>query len=119
MIGRLFTLLAKLTGFRRQDAPEPPIVEGKVPAQRRHSLIAVPRFDGISDPPPFSWKPCHPSTMRRFKAQMTCPRGHGLVLKGHSIDATGQVHPSVVCMADGCDFHEFVRLADWDFGTLV
>ena len=76
-------------------------------------------FEGASDPPPLSWKACHPSTVHRFKAQLTCPKGHGLVLKGHSIDARGRVYPSVVCMTDSCEFHEFVRLVGWDFGPLA
>lgn len=62
------------------------------------------------------WKACHPSTMKRFKAEMTCPEGHGLVLKSHSITPEGHVMPSVICMAPGCRFHQYVKLAGWTFG---
>lgn len=49
---------------------------------------------------------------------MTCNRGHGLVLKGHTVAADGRVSPSVVCMTRGCSFHEFVRLHEWEFGDV-
>lgn len=133
MIKRLLAFLARLFGFSSIPAKEPPEMTvgtsrqsvdesahvdiGQIVAYR-YRLVDVPRFRGASNAPPFSWVPCHPSTMRRFKAQMTCPRGHGLVLKGHSIDAAGRVHPSVVCLAEGCDFHEFVRLSGWEFGAV-
>ena len=32
---------------------------------------------------------------------------------GHTIDPDGTVMPSLVCPFDTCDFHEFVKLADW------
>lgn len=113
MIDRLLNFLFKLFGFLfglRKKQPEP---------DRRYHLVEVPRIgDGSGDSHVLSWKPCHPSTMRRFKAQMTCPRGHGLVLTNHSIDSTGLVQPSVICMTEGCDFHEYVHLKDWNFGPL-
>lgn len=70
------------------------------------------------DPPPMHWAPCHPSTMRKFKASMTCPYGHGLTLGQHSIASTGEVFPSVICPANGCTFHEFVKLDHWTLGEL-
>lgn len=134
MIKRLLVFLAKLLGFSSISAKESletttgasgrPADEAanadieRIVASRYRPVEVVPRFRGASNPPPFSWVPCHPSTMHRFKAQMTCPRGHGLVLKGHSIDASGRVHPSVVCLTEGCDFHAFVRLSEWEFGAL-
>lgn len=71
-----------------------------------------------TDPPRMQWAPCHPSTIRRFKASMTCPNGHGLTLGKHSITATGEVSPSVVCPSPGCAFHEYVRLDRWTFGAV-
>lgn len=133
MIKRLFTFLARLLGLLSIPAKESRETtidtsnrldhgSADVTVERttgsRYRLVEVPRFRGGSNPPPFSWVACHPSTMHRFKAQMTCPRGHGLVLKGHSIDVAGRVHPSVVCLTEGCDFHEFVRLSEWEFGVL-
>lgn len=109
MIDRLLSFLFKLYGlFKKQPDPE-----------WQYHIVDVPRIDERTEAHPvLSWKPCHPSTMRRYKAQMTCPRGHGLVLKNHSIDSTGRVQPSVVCRTEGCDFHEYVRLKDWSFGRL-
>jgi hypothetical protein len=130
MIKHLLIFLARLLGFSSTPAKEScdkatgtsnresTVADIERIATTRYRLVEVPRFRGASNPPPFSWVPCHPSTMHRFKAQMKCPRGHGLVLKGHSIDAGGRVHPSVVCLMEGCDFHEFVRLSEWEFGAL-
>jgi hypothetical protein len=64
------------------------------------------------------WKDCHPSTRRRFKAELTCSRGHGITLKGHAVHSDGRVEPSVVCLHPGCSFHEFVRLKGWTAGAL-
>jgi hypothetical protein len=71
-----------------------------------------------TDPPPMHWAACHPSTMRKFKASMTCPNGHGLTLGKHSISANGEVSPSVVCPSPHCSFHDHVRLDGWSFGDL-
>lgn len=84
----------------------------------RPDALAIPRYARAGDIPPLHWRACHPSTIKRFKAEMTCSRGHHLVLKGHSIMDDGQVSPSVVCSHAGCNFHTFVRLEEWDFGRL-
>lgn len=81
-------------------------------------MYLIKRYDGALDPPPGHWKPTHISTRTRFKAQMTCSEGHGLVLKNHTIDDEGKVSPSVVCKTSSCSFHEFVLLDGWDFGNI-
>ena len=89
------------------------------PAQPTFRLVRIARFDQVtSDPPKMHWSPCHPSVVKRFKASMTCPNGHGLTLGGHTIDPDGTVHPSVVCPVRDCSFHEFVRLDGWSFGDV-
>ncbi len=80
--------------------------------------VVLEHYVGTERPPPSTWKDCHPSTRRRFKAELTCSRGHGLTLKGHVVHFDGRVEPSVVCPHLGCDFHEFVRLKGWTAGTL-
>jgi len=75
-------------------------------------------YRGTDRPPPMHWKECHPSTAKRFKAELTCEWGHSLVLKGHSVREDGRVWPSVVCMKPGCTFHQHVKLLDWTSGTL-
>lgn len=82
--------------------------------------VVIRRFDEITtDPPPMHWSPCHASTIRRFKASMTCSEGHGLTLRGHSISPEGNVSPSVVCPHPGCRFHVYVRLENWSFGAVA
>lgn len=76
------------------------------------------RWGEAGSPPPLMWKDCHPRTRATFKAELTCSRGHSVSLRGHSIAADGTVSPSVVCLAPGCDFHDFVRLEGWHSGPL-
>jgi hypothetical protein len=64
------------------------------------------------------WKDCNPRTRAVFKAELTCSGGHGVSLRTHSIAPDGTVRPSVVCMAPGCAFHDFVRLEGWSAGAL-
>lgn len=62
----------------------------------------------------------------QHKAMLYCPNCHKpMSITNHSIDADGNVSPSVVCpnnlgLAQGiekfgekCQFHEFVRLDGW------
>lgn len=103
----------------RRERPAPPAKpapkEIKTYEPRR---ILVPRHASGGDTPPLRWSPCHPSTLARFKAEMTCPSGHGLTLRSHRIDAAGAVSPSVVCPVKACSFHEYVMLDEWSFGQL-
>ena len=80
--------------------------------------VVLKEHKGIGDARALHWKACHPATVRRFKAEMTCKSGHGLVLKRHSVSADGTVTPSVVCLSSGCTFHEFVRLEGWKIGPV-
>jgi len=85
----------------------------------RRRRVTIQRYGDFTDrPPPLHWVPCHPSTLRRFKATMACPAGHALTLRLHAIEADGSVAPSVVCPVAGCTFHEHVRLTDWTFGSV-
>ena len=55
----------------------------------------------MSTPPPMQWSACHPSTIRRYKATMTCSNGHTLTLRQHVIERDGTVWPSVRCPKKG------------------
>lgn len=86
---------------------------------RRYRRIDVEKCVTSADsPPPLHWAACHPSTMSRFKATMTCPSGHVLTLGSHTVERSGVVRPSVVCPAKRCSFHAHVRLMDWTFGEV-
>lgn len=81
--------------------------------------VRIHKYGNITDrPPPLHWAPCHASTIHRFKATMTCPHGHVFTLRIHSIKRDGSVVPSVVCPAEDCSFHAYVRLSDWSFGLI-
>jgi hypothetical protein len=88
--------------------------------QSRWHVVSIRSYDIVTpDPPPLHWAPCSAQTMAKFKASMTCPNGHGLVLRNHRIAPDGAVSPSVVCPNPQCDFHEFVRLEGWHYGGFV
>lgn len=114
MFERFVNFLKWLIRWPWWHKPEP-----VAPTRQAIQYVPIPRAAVQSpNPPAGSWSPCHPSTMIRFKASMTCPEGHGLTLKGHHIFADGRVHPSVICPVPSCSFHEFVTLKGWTFGEL-
>lgn len=39
--------------------------------------------------------------------------GDWFAIKSHTITPDGTVLPSVVCTYEGCDFHEFIKLDEW------
>ena len=49
---------------------------------------------------------------------IVCCPGCGKIstLTDHTIDPDGSVYPSLVCPFDICEFHEYVKLADWKPG---
>lgn len=53
-------------------------------------------------------------TRHIFKAIINCPECTTdiSIRSEHTINNTGHVHPSLVCPV--CDFHEFVKLEDWE-----
>lgn len=112
--------LVRRSRSQREGAPSSG--HDKLPGRNREretfGPLALHRFDEAGSPPKLHWKPCDPSVARRFKAQITCSQGHGIVLKGHSIAADGRVRPSVVCTSPGCGFHTFVTLRNWTDGAL-
>jgi hypothetical protein len=48
------------------------------------------------------------------KAILVCPNGHYERIKFHTIDADGNVSPSVVCQGKDCNFHETIVLTNWN-----
>lgn len=53
------------------------------------------------------------------KPLVSCPTCGGTLLgppAPHTVEPNGNVNASVVCPHDDCDFHEYVRLDDWDGG---
>lgn len=50
----------------------------------------------------------------RKSVSFTCPNGHIYMLDKYQIQANGIVLPMVLCPADGCGFHEFIKLHGWN-----
>ena len=49
-----------------------------------------------------------------YYALLSCPVcGRVSSLKDHTVEENGEVNPSVVCGYEGCTFHEWVTLIDW------
>lgn len=86
-------------------------------------MIGVPFDSAHGDGP--GWNHTKDSQAVSFR----CPNGHYLLLFNpdqpsprHGIAKDGTVDGSVVCQGrpkDPCDFHEFVRLLDWDGGVIA
>ena len=56
----------------------------------------------------------------KYTALAVCPNGHQALLDEHVIEDDGTVTPSVVCeplAPDTCDFHDYIRLVDWENGN--
>jgi hypothetical protein len=81
-----------------------------------------PQGESRDAAPPATWdyalRPRRKPPWTSDLALCTCPKGHTFRLSGdvHSVAADGKVHPSYVCPAAGCGFHEWVRLVGWDPG---
>lgn len=122
MFKTLTRWLSKIFAGRKPESP--PAVPAPNPPStprsgvRRYKRVSIPLYLGSGDPPPGHWKQCAPSAVKRFKAELTCPRGHGMTLKGHSVDVHGVVSPSVVCHVPSCSFHDFVVLEGWANGEV-
>jgi hypothetical protein len=70
---------------------------GAFSRQRSYPLIGLKEHTGEGRPERLRWKASHPSTIRRFKAEVTCSHGHGIALRDHTDEADGSVVPSIVC----------------------
>lgn len=95
-----------------------------VPVVLRRSGVAVEwgKPMGVGGGP-LTWRPIvphpeRPATFAHDIALVTCANGHECVLsaKVHAVAPDGTVSPSDVCPAQGCGFHEFVRLDGWEQG---
>lgn len=51
---------------------------------------------------------------QRKSVSFTCPNGHIYMLRNYQIQANGIVLPMVLCPADGCGFHFFIQLDEWN-----
>jgi len=89
-----------------------------VTSRRSYPLVVFKRHEGEGRPSELHWKASHPKTIKRFKAEVTCSRGHAIALRDHTVEADGRVIPSIVCKEAGCDFHEVVRLEGWSSGRI-
>lgn len=81
-------------------------------------MIDIPRIDPKGNGVVLGWW-----LMAKNYVLLRCPNGHTATLHtpsgGHEVDDDGVVTPSVVCPyeAQGCTFHEMVRLLDWSTAT--
>ena len=64
---------------------------------------------------PRTWKLVQIGKAQRKSVSFTCPNGHTYLLNKYEILPNGSVHPAVLCPADGCNFHDFIKLEDWDW----
>lgn len=84
-------------------------------------MIDVPRAvnRNVFEDPPLSWRPVTTAEGAR-SAIFTCPNGHAGSLhrsadgEAWTIADDGTVDPSVDCSPNGCDFHDHIRLLEWE-----
>jgi hypothetical protein len=73
----------------------------------------VPRVtEGWSEHKGLGWRPVKHDDIPT--AMLQCSNGHRALLSTHQIAADGTVTPSAVCPYEGCNFHEWIRLAGWE-----
>jgi hypothetical protein len=76
------------------------------------TLIESTRRDGVMRKG--EWRGAKHSVEGTRSALACCPScGKICSLLSHTIDPDGTVTPSLVCPFDNCEFHDFVKLADW------
>ena len=78
------------------------------------TLMETTRRDGVMKPG--EWRLMeHQIIPATTRSAMVCCPGCGRIgsLLDHTIDPDGSVTPSLDCPFEQCDFHEFVKLADW------
>lgn len=75
--------------------------------------MAVKSYPQNNNHQPGTWKGLITNAGR--KASFTCPVCGTLgSLLDHSIAQDGTVSPSVVCVHEGCNFHEYIQLEGWE-----
>ncbi len=75
-------------------------------------MIEIPQGNCWKDPG--VWKGARLVDGTR-SASVSCSKcGRPASLTDHTIADDGAVSPSLVCPYDGCDFHDYVILKDWD-----
>ncbi len=66
-------------------------------------------FDNVA----LTWKPVTQKDVLDT-ATVVCARGHSGLIDEHRIASDGTVSPSLVCTQNGCDWHIWVILRDWE-----
>ena len=75
-------------------------------------MIEIPQGNSWKDPG--VWKGVRRVDGTR-SASISCPKcGQPASLSDHTIADDGTVPPSLVCPYDGCEFHDYVTLKDWN-----
>ncbi len=62
---------------------------------------------------PLTWRPVKRKD-DTDTALVVCVNGHSGLIDEHDIEGKGHVAPSVVCTENGCMWHEYIILLDWE-----
>lgn len=76
-------------------------------------MIDILKTDLRWNGPKGSWFPIKREGGEK-SAMLNCPSCGKFAGLSHEIKPDGTVHPSVVCPYDECNFHDFIRLLDWE-----
>lgn len=84
-----------------------------------NQIDVLPKATNRNVPQPGAWRLIAPSMRHIFKAIVNCPQcNKDAPLREHEIAEDGTVSPSLVCPMVNCDYHEKVKLDDWNSGRM-
>lgn len=86
------------------------------PSSRYRIERMKPSSLASGDPGPGEYAPLRKDGLE-VNAFIGCPGcARCITISEHAVTPDGRVNPSLDCPFDDCEFHEFVRLADWNPG---
>jgi hypothetical protein len=78
--------------------------------------ITTPKTSPVDDDPKGTYRVWDRGT--HVRVNLSCPGCGNTQGLSHSIDAEGNINPSLVCDVPPCNFHEYGKLDAWTYGPI-